>query len=217
MNWYVVVEGDSEKKIYKKWIPFVNPHMTYIDSLRLLTENNFYVISGGGYPNYLETIDDAIEDINSVGQFDRFIVVVDAEEMAFTEKQQELIDYLSNRNIRAELYLIIQNFCIETWGLGNLKIAPRNPNSPTLQKYKNHYDVSVLDPEDLPKMGGLTRAQFAYKYLKAMLKDKHNHLYYTKRNPRALMHETFLHEIKKRYLNTNHIQSFKTFLEAVEN
>ncbi len=60
MNMFVVVEGEiGERRVYEKWIPFVNPKMIWVESIFDISENNFAIIAGGGYPNYFEVIENA--------------------------------------------------------------------------------------------------------------------------------------------------------------
>ncbi len=81
MNVYVVVEGKGDRIVYRSWIPLVNPDLRSVDSISEVTRDNFYIVSGMGYPHYFEIIDNAISDVNSPGSFDRLVVSVDSEDM----------------------------------------------------------------------------------------------------------------------------------------
>ncbi len=45
MNVYVVVEGKVEKDVYREWIPFVNPELSYIDSFESVIKDNLYLVT----------------------------------------------------------------------------------------------------------------------------------------------------------------------------
>lgn len=170
MNMFVVVEGEiGERRVYEKWIPFVNPKMIWVESIFDISENNFAIIAGGGYPNYFEVIENAIDDVNSADTVDRFVIAVDSEEMTFDEKYLEISGFLANKKCSASMFIVIQHFCMETWALGNKHVGPRNPCTEILKKYKNFFNVLADDPELLPGYppADLNRAQFAEKYLRA--------------------------------------------------
>jgi hypothetical protein len=212
------VEGFSEKEIYKKWIPYANNRLKCVDTIDEVSEDNFIIITGGGYPNLLEVIDDAIETIDLYdGLFDKLLISVDSEEFTREEKFFEMKNHVENKNCSIPIDIIVQHFCIETWLLGNKKIGPRNPSSVKLKNYKNIFDVLCYDPELLPENEEeeLNRAQFAFSYIKALLNEKFRNLSYTKKNPTPVLHHTFFNEVKSRFLNDGHINSFKEFLDSV--
>ncbi len=216
MNYYIVVEGINDKNIYETWIPLVNPLLRKVNLLSEIDQNCYHIISGGGYPNYLDVIDAGIETVNSLLIFDRYIISVDSEDFTKDEKFSEIHNHLKAKSCNVPIEIVVQHFCIETWLLGNSKIGPRNPISSKLREYKSLYDVLANDPELLPpyKKKGLNRSQFALHYLKACLKDKKRNLSYRKGNPKAACHPTYFAEVRRRYSNRNHINSFGDFLKA---
>lgn len=54
MNFYIVVEGPCDKRVYKDWISYVNPNISYVDYLTDLKENNYFIVSGRGFPSSVE-------------------------------------------------------------------------------------------------------------------------------------------------------------------
>jgi hypothetical protein len=160
-------------------------------------------------------IDCAIEDVNNLGNVDRLVICIDSEEMSYNEKYDEISEHIRSKKCIAEIKIVIQFFCFETWALGNRKIVPHKPKTEIVKKYKEYFDVSDNDPELLPGYSpeNLNRAQFSEKYLKKLLNDKGN-LTYNKGNPKYVKHHVFYEEVKKRHLETKHIMSFKFFLEA---
>jgi len=216
MNLYVVVEGKVEKDVYKEWIPFVNPQLSYVERFNDVNQDCFYLVTGGGYPGYFNVIDDAIADVNGNPNFDRLVISVDSEELTRSEKYNEVWKLVSQRVVSAEVRIVIQHFCIETWGLANRKVFSSPAKSDKLREYKQFFSVRVNDPELLPPYHkeGLNRSQFAEKYLRLALNDKFKNLTYTKKAPDVLLHPKYFDQVKNRFLETHHIASFETFLSA---
>jgi len=216
MNFYVVVEGMVEKGVYRSWIPLVNPALTYVEDPSKIDDNNFFLISGGGYPGYFDVIDNAILDVNEIGVFDRLVISTDSEEMTCAEKYKEIVDYVSEKKCSSEIRIIIQHFCFETWGLSNRKAVSPHPHSQKLREYKQFFNVRVNDPELLPPhiKEGLNRSQFAAKYLRLALNDKFKNLTYTKKAPDVLLHPKYFVQVKNRFEETHHVCSFEAFLKA---
>lgn len=216
MNIYVVVEGVSESKVYPEWIKQVNPNLVKSDYIDDVVSDNFFLISGGGYPNLFNIINNAIEDTNNNLQFDRLVISLDSENALLEERYLEIESYVKSKLPRVEIKIIIQHFCFETWALGNTKIVPKNPTGVDLKKYKKIHDVSKFDPEDLPSLiaENLNRAQFALKYLKLVIRDKGHHLSYSKNRPDVLFHPKYFNSLKERVSDTGHIGSFSSFLNA---
>jgi len=216
VNFYVVVEGRTEKTVYNRWIPLVNPDLSPITRIEQVANDHFFLLTGGGYPAYFDIVDDAITDVNEYHAFDRLVISVDSEEMSFHEKLLELENHIQGQSCRIEIKIVIQNFCFEAWALGNKLIIRPNTQSPPLIEYRQLHDVRSQDPELLPlnPKEDLTRAQFAVKYLRVALNDKHRNLTYTKHNPRALLHLGYVEQLRLRLDQTGHIASFSGFLEA---
>lgn len=217
MNIYVVVEGElCARYIYESWISFFNPNLLPVDDLFAIEDNNYAVLASMGYPFYFQVIEDAIEDVNGTNNVDRLVLAVDSEEMTFDEKLNEMLHFLNGKQCSAEIKVVVQHFCFETWALGNKKVGPRNPKTDTLRNYKAFFNVLNNDPELLPVYPpeSLNRSHFAEKYLRRMLNDKFRNLTYTKNNPKSLLHNSYFTEVKKRFKQTGHIASFAGFLDA---
>ncbi len=215
MNIYVVTEGVGETKVYRYWIRLVNPSLEYVDHIEHISQNNYSIISGCGYPLYLqEVIENAIQDVNNHNNINRLVIAVDSEDMTLSDKYNEISNYISGFHCIAEYRIIIQHFCLETWALGNQKIIRDHPQNETLIKYKQFFNVKYRDPEDLPPYNDLNRAQFALKYLKKALNDKYRNLGYIKGNPKVLLNDKYFSRVKERNTKQKHIQSFNAFLSA---
>jgi hypothetical protein len=215
MNIYIVTEGKAEKIVFKYWIPMVNPSLSYIERLDGLSCNNFYIVSGMGYPSYYEIIENAIQDVDQLG-FDRLVVSLDSEEMTKQEKYDEVNEFISQKDYVTDIRIVVQQFCFETWALGNRRLIRTNHSLPKLGEYKRFFNVKINDPELLPGKpdDGLNRSQLAEKYLRLSINDRHRNLTYTKGNPKYLVHPTYFTEVKSRLNGTGHISSFEDFLRA---
>ena len=77
MNVYFLVEGKTERKVYPKWLSYFLPYLSRVNYPEDAKKNNYYLISGGGYPSILDNhLVDSIRDINAVdGIYDYFETV----------------------------------------------------------------------------------------------------------------------------------------------
>jgi len=219
MNLYIVVEGEVEKHLYPTWVPLVNRNLKYVPHISEIEENNFSIITGGGFPSYFDVIESAIEDVNSYNTIDRLVIAIDSEDLSYLDKLNEMTEYLSHFKCKAEIKIIIQHFCLETWALGNRQMVRPNPQSRKLIQYKRFHNVRSADPELLPpyELKELNRAQFAEIYLRSALNDKFRNLTYSKRNPKALLNPKYFLRVKERFEQTGHIKRFDDFLTAFRN
>ena len=140
MNIAVVTEGRGDKYLYKSWIQYVNPNITYVDRIEDMNDDNFSIVSSGGYPNYyFRVIDRAIDDVHDHGNINRLVISIDSEGMSLEEKEREMSDYLATKSCSVPIFVIIQHFCIETWALGNRRACSANPNHQPLITFKNFF------------------------------------------------------------------------------
>lgn|SRR5712691_503683 len=216
MNIYVVTEGKVESIVYQHWIPCVNPSLTHVSSLIEVNVNNFYMVSGMGYPGYFKIIENAILDVNNNRKFDRLVISIDSEDMTKQEKYDQIHIFIANKSCCVEIKIVVQHFCFETWALGNRKIIKANTKSEKLREYKRLFNVRVHDPELLPEEPNekLNRAQFAEKYLRLALNNTFRNLTYSKGNPQAVIHSKYFDQVRNRLRDMAHIASFGDFLRA---
>ncbi len=214
MNIYVVVEGKSEKKVYMTWIPYVNPDLTYVDHPAELEANQFAIVSSMGYPQYLEDVERAVEDVASNAVIDRLVVAIDSENMTKEEKYLEVEERIHSVDTDIEYRIVVQHFCLETWALGNRRVVAPLPNDAELKRYKTFYDVRVRDPEDLPPFEEWNRAKFAYQYLRRVFVDRWGSFTYSKSNPGQLTSKPYFDQLQRRLSDTGHIESFEDFCSA---
>lgn len=217
MNYYIIVEGKtSEKKIYPKWINYLNPNLREVNNIGDLEHNCFYLISGFGYPCYFNIIDSAIMDMNMYNNIEKLVIAVDSENFTYNEKLNQIQTHIGDRLEKDRVIIIIQHYCIETWALGNKIIIKRHPQDSILKSYLQHFNVIHNNPEQMESIdpGKTNRAQFTHNYLKRALNDRYRNLSYTKNNPEVVIHEKYIKRIIERYNTTNHIQSFGQFYET---
>lgn len=218
MNLYFLVEGRrTEKKVYPKWLSILLPELQEVRFPHEVNKNNYYIFSGNGYPSILDNhLVNSIEEVNSIRNFNYLIMCIDSDEVEVEERQQEVNDFISAHNLSligtTKFVLIIQNRCIETWCLGNKRIFKRNPHSETLREYIGYYNTKENDPELMGNIGHFeTHAQFHEDYLRETLRERS--IRYTKKNPQGVIDKHYLNELIKRAYSTNHIKSFKTFID----
>jgi hypothetical protein len=72
MNVYFLVEGrKTEKKVYPQWLSVLVPELTKVDDANSVSENNYYLFNGEGFPSILHHLKNAVEDINTIGRYDK--------------------------------------------------------------------------------------------------------------------------------------------------
>jgi len=218
MSLYILVEGyRTEKIIYPSWISEVT-NLTMKDTPEKPSENDFYIISGHGYPCIITThLENSIREVNEHG-YDNFWVIVDADDEDLSERREYIKSNIAKYNINdnVNVHVIIQNICIETFGLANNDYFPENVNDDLLV-FKNEYDVTIADPALLVKRKmdcGFNSAGFHEKYLKAIFKA--NGSSYSKKRPKDFKKPSFFYGIKKRFEETGHVSSFNELLLAIK-
>jgi len=217
MNLYFLVEGThSERKLYPAWLSYLLPELQQVYNYDDVNEKNYYLISGQGYPSIYNYITSSIDEINSNGKYNYFVLCLDAEENTISELQAEIQDFLSNQNLElknTELILIIQNRCLESWLLGNRNIYSKNPQDQPLLDYTKYYDVSVNCPEIMGKYQDFnTHAQFHGAYLKKLFEAKKTS--YDKRNPGDAGKEFYLKQLLARIkAQPEQMTTFRHFIE----
>ena len=214
MNVYVLVEGrKTEKIVYRSWLTFLFNQLKEVYRVEDIGPDNFYMLSGGGYPSYRDRIKSSVEDINEHGNIDHFLVCVDAEELTLEEKIEEIYQLATGIQY-AQLHVVVHDCCIETWFLGNREIVRRPLGGFLLRQYVDFYDVVTRDPEKMPKFEGFTtRAQFHCAYLRKVFRECGSA--YSKKRPIAVKDLTYFRRLEQRFRTTGHIQSFGRLLSVL--
>jgi hypothetical protein len=215
MNIYFLVEGNrTEKKIYPEWIKHLIPSLIRVQYHDQVENNNYYLISGNGYPSILyDGLDNAIDKITETKKYDYLVICIDSDEEAINERENYVNSFLQEKNVDlGKTKVIVQNRCIETWLLGNGKIFDsRQPLNHPLSSYVNYYDVSQNDPELMGNFNMRNHADFHHEYLKKIFESKG--ITYTKKSPGDAKEKYYLEQLKKRIEDKPaHLQSFQFFL-----
>lgn len=218
MNIYFLVEGrHTEKRIYPEWLKYLIPELkrvTYHDEVR---NNNYYLISGKGYPRILyDGLDNAINKIKETNNYDYLVLCLDADEETVSEKINEVNSHIQEKKINlgeTKIEIIVQNRCIETWLLGNKKIFDsRQPLEAPLSDYVNYYDVSQDDPEKMGDYNMRNHADFHHEYLKEIFRARN--IAYNKKPPGDAKKEYYLEQLQIRVRdNSTHLEILQNFLK----
>jgi len=223
LNLYFLVEGKTEGKVYPQWLEHLLPvDFSRINNASQASKNNYYLISGGGYPSILDNhLRNAVEEVNEYGNYDWLILVIDADDITAQSKIKEVEQFIINENIvlnsNCHLHVVAQKYCIETWFLGNCKVYPRNTDGSDFLSYAQFYDVSQQDPEGMNKPAWFNNGSVSIyheNYLRKMLAEKN--IRYSKANPNGVGEKYYLDQLQKRVKETSHLSSLKSLFNFCE-
>lgn len=181
MNLYFLVEGLTERKVYPQWLThLLPPGFSRVNNANLAVNNNYFLISGGGYPSILDNhLRNSIEEVNECNNYDWLILVIDTDNMTAQDKIAEVEQFIIDKNIilnsSCHLQIITQKCCMETWFLGNNKIFPRNSHNADFINHSQFYDISQQDPELMTKPEWFNNGSISIyheTYLRKMLAEK---------------------------------------------
>lgn len=218
MNIYFLVEGRrTEKKVYPKWLSHLLPTLTEVTDPFEIDSNNYYIFNGNGFPSLLDNhLVNAMSDVNEISKFDFFVICLDSDDASVSDRKEYVMNFIKKNklklNEKTEFVIIVQNKCIESWFLGNRRVYSKQPQSSDLREYNSFYNVQENNPELMTAMAGFnTSAQFHEAYLTEMLLEKN--IRYSKKNPNSVVDAHYLEELIRRNKDTNHLISFKDFLD----
>ncbi len=216
MNLYFLVEGNvTESIVYPAWLRHLLPHHRRVRRLADADENCFYLLSGQGYPQILNEIPNAVENIRANKNYRCFVVCADVEDDDPVRKaeliQEKLAGARNSLPATTEFHVVLQHRCMESWFLGNRIVFPKNPQCKVLREYIKQYDVS----KDCPELMGqhdnfLTHAAFHLDYLKRVLRERGQS--YSKRDPSVTQQADYLERLLERSIDpAEHLKSFRAF------
>lgn len=220
MNIYILVEGQSEKYIYPAWLNVLLPEMTAVRRFDEVNSNNYYIFSSGGVPNVLTDVVNAVQEVNQVRKYDYLVVILDADDCTVNDRTDEVFQAIESAEVTsiAQVVVIVQNKCVETWCLGNRRVFSRNPRTIEFASCSQFYSVKDDDPEQLPLDATLTTvstvSQYHEYYLRKMLHEK-NLSYGKGKRTKSVQNSSYLEEMVKRADETSHLKSFSNFLAII--
>ncbi|MCI5217698.1 MAG: hypothetical protein D3914_00535 [Candidatus Electrothrix sp. LOE2] len=220
MNLYFLVEGKTERKVYPKWLAHLAPQLERVNSPCEAINNNYYLISGGGFPSILDNhLVDSVADVNASGKFDYFVLAIDTDDISAAEKTEEVEGFVRNNDIifnDCEFIILPQVVCMETWFLGNRRIYSRNSSSAEVSAFTNHYNIAQSDPEKMRQPDGYSGSigDYHFQYLKSMLRGKN--IRYSKKNPQEVTKPYYIDALRNRIeLDKNCLSSMHNFFCAL--
>lgn len=217
MNIYFLVEGKTELIIYPKWLNYLVPELKRVQYYDQINKNSYYIISAKGNARIVhDGIPNAIEKIQEMGNYNYFVICLDADEETVEERKNWIYEFIETEKIelgKTKLEIFIQNRCLETWFLGNRKIFNSKQSlDKLLNEYVLYYDVSQDDPELMGKYNQESHAKFHLSYLKEIFKAKKQS--YSKTHPQQAQENYYLEQLLKRIQEKpEQMQTFREFIE----
>ncbi|WP_026016839.1 hypothetical protein [Catenovulum agarivorans] len=212
MKLYFLVEGvSSEMQVYPEWIKFFIPSLNYFDSFEDFKScsSGFFLISGEGYPSILNHLENSSKDIVDIGDVNHFFIILDCDESTVEHREREVKEGIEalNLELNAEITVIIQKRCFETFLLGNNQAIPRQPNDYPLIDYFRYFNVITDDPEEMGAFSTeYTHSQFHAKYAIQALREKR--IRYSKSRCDSVATSEYVEKIEQRVNDTEHLKSF---------
>ncbi len=226
MNLYIVVEGNTtETQVYPEWLKLLLPNYVRINDARQVTDNNYYLLSGGGIPSIYDHIANSVLEINNINKqsntkYDYLVVCIDTEECEKGEEEKIIRQKLAAKRMKligAQLVVIEHQVCMESWFLGNRKVFKKNPQNKKLLEYIEFYNVAERNPELMDSINSedfTTKAQFHYDYLKKMFAERN--MRYSKSYTSEVQKSDYLNELINRCTTTKDLLTFKAWYEFIK-
>lgn len=223
MNYYFLLEDSkSFLKVLPDWLKHMNFKCERVPDIQYIEENNYVLQSGQGVTQLVTKIlFDTIETIiENPGKIDKLIVVLDSEEGTVSERKQQVYDKIKEKYMLEQLdftiVVLVCNHCFETWLLGCEGIYPEQVERESFfYEYYNHYNIEENDPENMfvPVERDETIAKYHFHYLHDLFRYKK--IRYSKNKSQYVATESYFNGIRSRIEKTEHISSFKTFMNFI--
>lgn len=229
MNLYILVEdGKSGHKIIDNWIANLMPSLTRVASVNEVTEQNYVIFSGLGYPRLLGTdsssssrnvLGQTIETLNQIKKFDYFLIFLDGDDEGVQARKNITIHKIEHykEHLSCPYQIFVQNKCIETWLLGNRDYFPKT-YSQSFEAFANHYNVALLDPELMENDSRAlvtTNALYHERYLRQMMQEVGLHYLKSRAHP-VMYSRPFIEGLQQRVIETNDLKSLKEFFDFIQ-
>jgi len=215
MNLYFLVEGRrTEAIVYPEWLKFLLPDFRRVEFLSEVSDKNYILMSGYGYPNLLYHIDNAVRDIKRSGKFSYLVICIDADDQPVKMREREVLSFIKEKNYDLEnlkIRVIVQKKCIESWFLGNWNLK-KEPGGAELRSFFSYYDIFSFDPEEMEKplwyrgSVGNFHVDFLCRLFEA------NGRYYSKKRPFAVCAREYFSVLENRATRTYDLGTLRHFL-----
>ncbi|MFN0034593.1 MAG: hypothetical protein ACKVUS_05965 [Saprospiraceae bacterium] len=227
MNLYFLVEGLTEFKVYPIWIEYLSSSkLARCNSYLDVSTNHYYVFNCEGAGKMVHrSIADAINEIVAHPVFDFFVIVIDAEDNAVSERMQRVQTAIREASVQlppnCQVEILIQRVCFETWLCGHTDhfLTAKSSTNKSVREFMEDYDMGNLDPEAMPinprnrtNCTHLTIGKYHSTYLHWML-----HPRYSKRNADLIIDTQYLNRLVQRKNKTpSHLDTFGQMLAFLQ-
>ena len=231
MNYYFLLEDvKSFPKILPIWLEFMDFGCTRVEKIKDIVKNNYLLQSGKGIVQLetnviFNTIDTIIDNPNVI---DKLVIIVDAEDVGFTERKERIFDKITKKysldEIPCTIEIFVCNRCLETWLLGckGISLCKTEDIPQQLLNHYNFYDIENKNPELMGRPTEFTDtvASYHFRYLHDLLlhisiKEHKRILSYRKSNPGCVICRDYFEAMVKRIKTTEDIASFKEFYNFI--
>lgn len=226
MNYYFLLEDEkSFIKVLPEWLKHMNFPCERVSDIKFVEDRNYVMQSGQGVTQLItkvlfETIDTINDNPKTI---DRLIVILDAEEEMVEKRKQQVFSKIDEKYdvsiLDFKIDVFVCNHCFESWLLGCEWVYPQNEVAieSFFYPFYSHYDVSRHDPEIMPVPTNCeeTTAKYHFHYMHEML--RYRKMRYNKNRPNVVSDITYFNGLLERIRETEHIGTFKEFIEFVIN
>lgn len=226
MNYYFLLEDEkSFLKVLPKWLNHMDFRCERVADIKSVQNSNYVLQSGQGVTQLItKVLFDTIDTIIcNPGTIDKLVVILDAENECAEDRRRQVYSKIEEKyelhQLAVEIKVLVCNRCFETWLLGCEGVYPQEEvdSKSFFYPFYCYYDVSQNDPEGMsvPQECGDTVGRYHFHYLHEML--RYRKMRYSKNRPDVVAECTYFTGLMKRIHSTDHIKSFKEFVEFVEN
>lgn len=219
MNLYLLVEGRrTEMAIYPAWIELMLPQMRRIFRPFDVKENNYYIVSGFGFPNLLGHIKNCAKDIDRYPEFDYLLICLDSDDESISSRIREVEQALNSPDSwpeQSRVKVVVQRKCIESWLLG-APLMEKAKSKPAAQPFLSFYDVTRNDPEKMGKPNDYhgSASGFHCTYLTMLCESIGT--FYSKRNPQVACTQEYVDGLYHRVHQTQHLSSLRNLFDFLD-
>ena len=202
------------------WLSCIFPGLRKARNMKDFSADSFLVESGYGYPQIKDRLQETIEEFTTgTSAPDVFFLCYDtdeADEEEIEQEKSEFEQYFVSQKYEHTHHIVPITRCFETWLLGNKSAYPVSIEG-DFMTYHRFYPVNKLDPEKMWKPDDCESSVSIYHvvYLQKMLRARWKKNY-SKGSPGVAKNKGYFAGIVKRCEQTDDLQSFRNFIEALD-